>query len=327
MVRIIKAIIKCLFTPLFKLMSFFDKRKLCVIFVDGGLGSQINKLAIGLNMEAHGYYVKYDLTPFKKGQKDINGLYNRNLDIDKVYKKNDGGGIRIASKFDILYSKLVNVYKSKDLFLYDERLFFQKAPVYVGGYIDNIAYWTSVRKQLVESCSFEMNLSEKALAFLEKIKNNKSAVVVHVRRGDYVGSVYDVVTPEYYKRAVSWFLTEIKNPCFFFFSNDIQWVKDCLLSQLPKNLSCEFADFNDNDKGFNDIAMMRCSENFILSNSSFSIMGAFFSLSDNKRIVMPEKWVKEKFGGMFDLSVSEQDFIMLSQKAHDITGKTVFLQC
>lgn len=43
---------------LFKIISIFEKRKLCVIWVDGGLGSQITKLALGLNMEINGYLVK-----------------------------------------------------------------------------------------------------------------------------------------------------------------------------------------------------------------------------------------------------------------------------
>ena len=76
---IIKAIVKPILFVIFKIVWLFDKRKLCVVYVDGGLGSQINKLAIGLNMQQHGYIVKYDLTPFRFNQKDINGIYNRIL--------------------------------------------------------------------------------------------------------------------------------------------------------------------------------------------------------------------------------------------------------
>ena len=56
-------------------------------------------------------------------------------------------------------------------------------------------------------------------------------------------------------------------------------------------------------------------------------MGAFFSIYEKKRIVMPEIWFKERFGDLFDKNISEEEFILKSQKAHDITGETVFLPC
>ena len=312
-------LLRIILTPLI----LFDKRKLCVIYIDGGLGSQINKLAIGLNMEAHGYTVKYDLSPFKNGQKDINNKYNRNFDLNKVYK----GCIREASKLDILYSKNNNKYKSKNLFAYDNNLFIQKTPVYIDGYIDNIKYWNDVKKLLHNKCNFEMNLNQQNMTLLNEMRQRNNSVVIHVRRGDYSNSIFDVTTIKYFNSAILKMNEKIKDPVFYFFSNDPKWIRDVLLTQLPLRINSIVVDFNDNDSGFADIALMSSAKNFILSNSGFSVMGAFFSKNEDKCIIMPNKWFKDRQTWLFDKSMSDEEISLETQKAHDITGKTIFLPC
>lgn len=320
---IIKAIVKPILFVIFKIAWLFDKRKLCVVYVDGGLGSQINKLALGLNMQQHGYIVKYDLTPFRFNQKDINGIYNRNLDIVKIYK----GAFKEASRLEVRYTQMANSYRAKDMFDYTESIYSLKTPVYLSEFIDNIAYWNNVSEELKKNCIFSERLSAQAQAMAEQIKKNEDSVVVHIRRGDYIGSVFDVTTLAYYNSAIHKYTEELKHPVFYFFSNEPDWVRNTFLPQLPDKIEAVIVDFNDNDSGYNDIALMNCAKNFVLSNSSFSIMGAFFSIYDKKRIVMPEIWFKERFGDLFDKNISEEEFILKSQKAHDITGETVFLPC
>ena len=67
------------------------------------------------------------------------------------------------------------------------------------------------------------------------------------------------------------------------------------------------------------------------SNSSFSMMGAFFSIYDDVNIILPNIWFKEYPESIFEKYYSEHcnqdEIILLSQKVHDINGKTLFLGC
>lgn len=307
---------------LFKIISIFDKRKLCVIWVDGGLGSQINKLALGLNMEMNGYLVKYDFSVFKQGQKDLLGINNRNYDLDKVY----AGKILEASSLECKYTKEINHFHCQNLYDFNEDLFHLKAPVYISGYFDNIKYWNNVKEILKERCFFSRNCSDAFISLQNEILNNSNAVVLHARRGDYVNTIFDVTTQEYFIKAIHKFKEKLKNPTFYIFSNDNKWVKENLIKGLP-DFNLKVVELSTNDTGYDDIALMNCARNFILSNSSFSIMGAFFSRYDEINIIMPNRWFAEIPKFCFDGNYNQDEFDLLSQKVHDINGKTLFLGC
>lgn len=67
------------------------------------------------------------------------------------------------------------------------------------------------------------------------------------------------------------------------------------------------------------------------SNSSFSMMGAFFSIYDDVNIILPNIWFKEYpesiFGKYYSKHYNQDEIILLSQKVHDINGKTLFWGC
>lgn len=322
--NIIKIIIKkIILKPLFKIISFFDKRKLCIIYVDGGLGSQINKLALGLNMESYGYTVKYDLEVYKNGHKDFTGTSNRNYDLDKICSYN----IKKATKLEKIYALMNNSYKTKDLFIYDDSIFHQKTPIYLGWNFDNIKYWNNVRNELLDICSFSGELTNEAKEIASLIASDENNVIVHLRRGDYLNTVFDVTSIQYFNNAILYYINkkDIRNPKFYFFSNDIEWVNNIFIPQLPMKINFSIVSLHQNDNGYSDIALMSCAKNFILSNSSFSILGAFFSRYNNKNIIMPDHWFTKRFGNYFDEQLTESEFIINSQKAHDITGNTIFL--
>lgn len=330
MKQIIKKIIKVLFIPIkyffvliFHFFSIFDNRKLCIIFMDGGLGSQINKLALGLNLKKNGYLVKYDLSAFRKQQKDINGIFNRNFDLDKVYDEKING----ASRFEIFYAKCINIYTNKNLFEYNEKLFEQKTPFYLNGYCDNILYWNNVKEELLEHCTFIKKMTPNIQQLINEISENENSVVIHVRRGDYVGSNFDVTTPKYFINAITKLVNELKNPKFYFFSNEPNWVLKDFIPLLTINIDYQIVTLNGNDNGFDDIGLMNYAKHFILSNSSFSIMGAFFAKEEVKTIIMPELWFRKRNPTLFDEKLTDSEYKKITQNAHDITGNTIFLPC
>ena len=52
------------------------------------------------------------------------------------------------------------------------------------------------------------------------------AVSVHVRRGDYIGSCFDVLPLDYYEKAINYVYTILEEPKFFFFSDDEKYISE-----------------------------------------------------------------------------------------------------
>ena len=61
-----------------------------IVLMDGGICSQINQFAIGEFYKDKGYKVEYDLEFFEKDGKDMNGIFDRNYQLDKlIYLKDN----------------------------------------------------------------------------------------------------------------------------------------------------------------------------------------------------------------------------------------------
>ncbi|TFW09942.1 alpha-1,2-fucosyltransferase, partial [Oxalobacteraceae bacterium OM1] len=131
-------------------------------------------------------------------------------------------------------------------------------------------------------------LSAPSQAVADEIAAGGETVSLHVRRGDTVTdpeyrSWYDgILTDAYYRNAVDHFRTRLRDPQFFVFSDDIDWVKSHL--KLPGRL--RFVDHNGPDKGYEDLVLMsRCKHNVTAGFSSFSWWGAYLNDNPSKIVV------------------------------------------
>lgn len=76
-----------------------------------------------------------------------------------------------------------------------------------------------------------------------------------------------------------------KNLTFFFFSDDIEWVK-----QNFKFNNVYFIDWNKGNKSWEDMALMASAKHNIIANSSFSRWGAWLNTHPYKQVIAPQKW-------------------------------------
>lgn len=111
-----------------------------------------------------------------------------------------------------------------------------------------------------------------------------NAVSVHVRRGDFVGSKFDVCTPDYYRLAMDALGVGPDTARFYFFTDDaayiqsaFSWVKNrTVISHGPKG-------------GGADLWLLTKSRRIIISNSTFSFWERIW------RIFRQEVWRRRRF--------------------------------
>ncbi len=132
-------------------------------------------------------------------------------------------------------------------------------------------------------------LSGKSRRFLEKI-NAANSVSLHFRRNDYVGNTYFVnLSMEYYRNAISHIAERVKNPVFFLFSDDPQWV----VNNFKTEFEFTIVDANDSKTDYEDMILMSNCKHNIMANSTFSWWGAWLNRNRGKIVLAPEKWFRD----------------------------------
>ena len=148
-------------------------------------------------------------------------------------------------------------------------------------------YFDAIRDLIRQELTLKVALSAQSRAVEERMASCES-VSLHVRRGDVVTnpeyrSWYEgVLTERYYRNAVDYFRERLRDPHFFVFSDEIEWVKANLA--LPGNVT--YVDHNGPATGYEDLHLMsRCRHNITAGFSSFSWWGAYLNRNPGKIVL------------------------------------------
>ena len=153
------------------------------------------------------------------------------------------------------------------------------------GSADDFAERSEVLKEL--TLDPKTGLAERDLQCLKTIERSRNTVAVHVRRGDFASQDGNLlVTRGYYNRAIERLESDLDDPRFFIFSDDIAWCRENLVAKS----SLTFVDWNDERHAFRDMRLASACSHFILSNeSTFSHQIVQLSKRDAGRIVITSK--------------------------------------
>lgn len=197
----------------------------------------------------------------------------------------------VAKKFPLLFG--VNYVRERITTIFDWYLF--TCPYYYcyEGYFQNEKYFKHIRQELIKKFTLKEPIDEKNQIVLNKIKETNS-VSIHIRRGDYVtldyvNKIHGTCSLDYYKKAIEYMAEKVKNPHFFIFSDDINWVIENLKIEYPYTI----IDFNQ-DKGWLDMNLMKQCKHNIIANSSFSWWSAWLNENPEKIVIAPKKWMAKK---------------------------------
>jgi len=161
---------------------------------------------------------------------------------------------------------------------------------YLSGYWQSEKYFKTVADTIRQDFSFRHSLQPRNLALSQQMAAC-TAVSLHVRRGDYVSdakthSNHGLCSLDYYSDAVAYIAGRLTAPCFFIFSDDIDWCREHLNLDFP----VIYIDHNKGADSHLDMQLMSLCDHHIIANSSFSWWGAWLNASAEKIVIAPKRW-------------------------------------
>jgi hypothetical protein len=158
-----------------------------------------------------------------------------------------------------------------------------------------VGYWQSERFFADHAATIRADLTlraplgQDAAEALARIEDDRSAVSLHVRRGDYVSNphanrFHGTMGVDYYQRAVDLIVQRTGGDVrLHVFSDDPDWCEQHL--QLGHDMTVVRG-----NSGNEDLALMRACRHHVIANSSFSWWGAWLDGRPGGIVVAPERW-------------------------------------
>ncbi len=259
-----------------------------IIRLKGGLGNQLFQYAFGRLLSLkYGAHVKYK---FSGDKKDIQRDYKLDYFNTRVEIAADEEFAKTRYPFGI-FSKLIEIIKIKVFrqfnMGYSARLF-NKKDGYLEGYWQSHKYLEPIKKELSEELILKNPIDGNKYPIIKQMEETNS-VCVQIRRGDYVSnskniSEYVTFGMEYYENAFKLIKEKIKDPTLFVVSDDIEWCKKNIKTDLP----IIFTDPAIPDYE-NFIIATHCKHD-IIANSSFAFWIAWLNKNPSKIVIAPKKW-------------------------------------
>ena len=254
--------------------------------IGGGLGNQLYFYSMGYALAKRtDQKLRFDISNYGKGNKlvkerpfKLNELCIANTDffeapmkkgfLNKVYRK-----LRIGLSVPVFQNGSIDPYE------------FIKKPMrnsYWNNFWVKYTFFDEYRNELSKQFQVKKELGDQAKKYIAEIERADS-VMVHIRRGDYVSVNHSVLSMSYYEEAMRLLHTEVEDPQFYFFSDDLQWVK----KKFGDKDNYHYVDKLDDD--LEEFAIMSHASNAILANSTFSWWATYINDHNKDGIVICPK--------------------------------------
>jgi hypothetical protein len=182
-----------------------------------------------------------------------------------------------------------NVFREKRTFIYDPTLLERQTDTYLIGFWQSFKYLDSIRDSLrVEFKSNPEGARWRSCA--EEISRWANPIAVHIRRADYLqkSSGFQPLPIQYYNQAIALMLNAIVDPVFFFFTDDVEWLRNEFMPTRDTLNSIVVSDGRLKD--YEELLLMARCKHHIIANSSFSWWGAWLGVHPEQRVVAPRSW-------------------------------------
>ena len=251
-----------------------------IIKVMGGLGNQLQQYALYEKLRHIGREVKLDIGWYE--EKGVHGT-EREFELSRfdglLYEccsKEERD--KILKKSRTLSQRLWRKVKPDSGVIWEENVMykpeiFQWEDKYLIGYWACEKYYADIMSYLREKLVFPLSQDVRNIQTVQQMERECS-IAIHIRRGDYLdeynaGMFGGICTEDYYKAAIQYVEKNVENPHFYFFSDDIDYVR-----QQFRMTNSTYVDWNTGNDSFHDMYLMSHCKHNICANSTFSIWGA-----------------------------------------------------
>ena len=177
------------------------------------------------------------------------------------------------------------------------------------GYFQSPKYFEKHKDVIIKELTVRSPLKKANIELSNNISKCNS-VCLHIRRGDYIGSIHQICDNDYYYSAMKKINSMVSNAIFYVFSDDIRWVKE---NMNFVGYSVIFMDKNNSN--YEELKLMYMCNHFIISNSSFSWWAQYLSENKNKIVIAPDRWFNDK-NKKTDLY--QKNWILIGKKSEDM---------
>lgn len=268
-------------------------RKYAIVEIKGGLGNQVFQYSFGKYLENTGFRVLYNLAFFKTS-KNSDNVTEREFLLKELSCEVDEAS-KFIQKLSDTFNYLINSRKVKSFFPFINKYIYQylkekdydKDLEYKNYLIINYfdGYWQNNINHLKTQKESLLNIFDIGNQDTESLNND--AVLIHVRRQDYLK--LGINLPEnYYKNSINLLKKELKEFEFDIFTDDKDWVLNQSIFSDFRNI---YGEDNDPIKSFKK---MLCYKHFIIANSTYSYLAAFFGEKKDSKVLMPYRWSVKK---------------------------------
>ncbi len=237
-----------------------------VIKICGGLGNQLFQYAFGWSLtKINGGIILVD--PVRVDHRPYQ-LEHFNIDYRERFIADGADESFREKKIERENLKYVREQKNHK---YDKDIYCN-ADAYYDGFWVNYGYFDAFYEDIERQFRLNMKLSENALKYLKRMKEEKS-VACHIRRTDFDREIENFcLTESFYMQAIKALESEIGKFMLFIFTDDKRFVKENF------NL-CNYI-LVEGTSDLEDFELMKSCSHHIIANSSFSYWAAY--LSENK---------------------------------------------
>lgn len=263
-----------------------------IVKINGGLGNQMFQYAFGRSLALRRREeLRLDLSVY---QNEVFGDTPRHYKLDRfaiIALPVDASELKgIKKNIYLNLRQKIGLKLHKDFNVRYHAWLANSRGSYFEGFFQSYKYFSDQAGAIRNELVLREALTGNAFNLAEEIKTGQ-AVSIHVRRGDYVTNHknlqgYGICSLEYYQQAIAKIMEQVNEPHFYFFSDDIQWVKNNLKINGPTTYVSEF----DFDETVELDLMSKCQHN-IIANSTFSWWGAWLNRNPEKIVVAPKRWV------------------------------------
>jgi len=189
---------------------------------------------------------------------------------------------------------------SQRFFHFDPEVLNAPDSVYMTGSFLSEKYFKDIKEAILEEFTFKPEQSEEDVKVNEMIRASES-VSIHIRRGEVVEesqnqATYNFIHDDYYNACTDYVASNIRNPHFFVFSDDMDWVR----ANFKIPFSTYYVDHNYDSidyriasgTDFQDMRLMSQCKHNIITNSSFSWWGAWLNRNPEKIVCAPKEFVR-----------------------------------